>query len=56
VTADKGDVAAAITPWYPEAPAEVHEVIGKLQDALLRGEDESGWATYLGITVEVAQQ
>lgn len=52
VTVEAHAVADAIAPWYPEAPAEVAEVIGRLQDAINHGEDESGWATYLGITVE----
>lgn len=52
VTVEAYDVAEAITPWYPEAPAEVHAVIANLQEAINAGGDESGWATYLGITVE----
>jgi hypothetical protein len=46
------DVAEAITPWYPEAPAEVYDVIAKLQDAINRHGDVGGWATYLGVEIE----
>jgi hypothetical protein len=54
VTVDARDLAETITPWYPEAPAEVYEVIEALQDQLLRGEDTGGAQEYLGVTVDRA--
>jgi len=46
------DVAAAILPWYPEAPAEVTDAINELQDALLRGAYTGDLETYLAVTVD----
>jgi hypothetical protein len=56
---DKHDVAEAIRPWYPEAPAEVHAAIDNLQDALFRargveGVDFDGVGAYLGVKFEIA--
>ncbi len=51
VTVDCSEVAAALRPWYPEAPAEVFEQIAALEAALCRDE----WTAadqYLGVRVE----
>lgn len=54
VTVEAYDLAAAITPWYPEAPAEVTDAIAGLQDAINRGEDTGALSEFLAITVEQA--
>lgn len=59
VTVDKHEVAKAITPWYPDAPAEVTETIAELQSALDRargiGVYLDGFEAALGIKIEVAE-
>lgn len=49
----RDDIVPAIRPWYVDAPAEVSEVLDRLDDALRRheytGEDEA----YLGIHIDV---
>ena len=55
VTVDTHDVADAIRPWYPEAPAEVVEWIDTLQTALDRGDYTGGMESALGISIEYAE-
>lgn len=54
VTADHLDAADTITPWYPEAPAEVTQAISDLQGALNRHENTEAIAEYLGILITEA--
>lgn len=43
-TIDKSDFATTVTPWFPEAPAEVLEGIAEVQTQLNRGEFIAGSA------------
>lgn len=43
-TIDKADFVTTVTPWFPEAPAEVIEAIASVQDQLNRGEFITGSA------------
>lgn len=54
VTVDTHDVADAIRPWYPDAPAEVVEWIDTLQTALDRGDYTGDMESALGISIEYA--
>lgn len=51
VVDDCTEIAGALRPWYPEAPAEVYEQVQSLQDALCRGE-WTGADQYLAVRVE----
>lgn len=44
-------VAEALRPWYPDAPAEVYEQVQQLQDALSR-DQWTGADQYLGVRVD----
>lgn len=52
VLVESTDVAEAITPWYPEAPQEVLDVIQTLQKNLNEGRSYTEELEYLGITIE----
>jgi len=57
ITTETYNVADAIRPWFPEAPADVTEAISELQTALDRdgtGADLADLEAYLGITVAPA--
>lgn len=55
ITVDSHDLAETITPWYPEAPAEVYTAIDDLQAAILRGDHtQHDLATYLALEIQQA--
>lgn len=49
---DASDIADTITPWYPEAPAEVTDAIRDLQTAVMRGEYTGGLEESLALRIE----
>jgi hypothetical protein len=53
-TVDADDIAETITPWFPQAPAEVLDAIEQLQAAVLAGEYHGELAAYLGLVVQPA--
>ncbi len=63
VTLDRGQVAAALRPWYPDASPEIAEAISRLQASLDRaptdqlGTEDGDLSTsklcaFLGVNVE----
>lgn len=47
------DLTEIVTPWFPEAPEEVTEAIGKLEEALRAGDAIfHDLAQYLGLTLD----
>jgi hypothetical protein len=52
VTVERYEVADAITPWYPDAPADVTTAIADLQDGITRGEYLGDLVEFLSIEVE----
>ena len=63
VTIDRGQVAAALRPWYPDAPPEISEAINRLQASLDQaptdqlGTEDANLSTtklcaFLGVNVE----
>jgi hypothetical protein len=48
------DIAETIRPWYSEAPADVLDAIEELQAKILRGEDATAEAEFLGVLVHGA--
>jgi hypothetical protein len=43
-TLDRSDFADIVTPWFPEAPAEILDAIAEVQTQLNRGEFIAGSA------------
>lgn len=54
VTCATCDVAEAISPWYPQAPAEVTGAVQRLEDALRAGTDLGDLAEFLDVSIESA--
>lgn len=55
VITDTNDLATTITPWYPDAPAEVTNAITELQATINRGEDYAELAAYLAVDITVVR-
>lgn len=49
---DTSDLADTIRPWYPDAPAQVYEVITDFETKLRAGEYYGDEAAYLGLKLE----
>lgn len=51
VTVEAAQIAEAIAPWFPEAPAEVAAAIEDLEARARRSQYTGDVAAYLGVTI-----
>jgi hypothetical protein len=54
ITCDSGEMAERIGRWFTDSPAEVRDVLGRVQRYLDAGLNADGWANYLGIRIDPA--